>query len=74
MIGIESSAESRVYALNYWYTHIGRSRGRRNGDVMEAKVGENLKEKQAVTMTNATERSNKWRVNEILLYLAIRKV
>lgn len=70
MTGIESSADPRVDALNYWYT----CRGRRNGDVMEAEVGENLKEKQAVTMTNATERSNKWRVNKILLDLAIRKV
>lgn len=29
--------------------------------------------KQVVTVTNATERSDKWRINKILLDLAIRK-
>lgn len=60
MTGIELSADFRVYALKHW-----RSKTRRDCDVMEAKVGENLKQKQVVTMTNATERSNKWRVNKV---------
>lgn len=69
MTEMELCADYRVYAFNY-----RRGEARRDRDATEIKAGENLKEKQVVTMTDATERSNKWRVNKNLLDRAIRKI
>ena len=44
MTEIERSADSRVYALNY--SILTQAGTKRDSDVMEVKVGENLKEKQ----------------------------